>query len=81
MVQRGGASALTMPSLPGEGDVAAQRVAGGYNDSASATHLRVNLEREAAMAKIGTFVVDLKAGSYCNITLDSGERIPPARRS
>ena len=64
-----------MPSLPGEGDVAAQRVAGGYNGSASATHLRMNLEREAAMAKIGTFVVDPKAGSYCNITLDSGERI------
>jgi hypothetical protein len=27
------------------------------------------------MAKIGTFVVDPKAGSYCHITLDSGERI------
>jgi hypothetical protein len=27
------------------------------------------------MAKIGTFVVDPKAGSYCNIVLDSGERI------
>ena len=27
------------------------------------------------MAKIGTFVVDPKAGSYCSITLDSGERI------
>lgn len=27
------------------------------------------------MAKIGTFVVNPKAGSYCNITLDSGERI------
>ena len=27
------------------------------------------------MAKIGTFVVDPKAGSYCNITLASGERI------
>jgi hypothetical protein len=27
------------------------------------------------MAKIGTFVIDPKAGSYCNITLDSGERI------
>jgi hypothetical protein len=27
------------------------------------------------MAKIGTFVVDPKAGSYCNVTLDSGERI------
>jgi hypothetical protein len=27
------------------------------------------------MAKIGTFVVDPKAGAYCNVTLDSGERI------
>lgn len=27
------------------------------------------------MAKIGTFVVDPKAGSYCNIVLTSGERI------
>jgi hypothetical protein len=27
------------------------------------------------MAKIGTFVVDPKAGSYSSITLDSGERI------
>ena len=27
------------------------------------------------MAKIGTFVVDPKAGSYCHITLASGERI------
>lgn len=27
------------------------------------------------MARIGSFVVDPKAGSYCHITLDSGERI------
>jgi hypothetical protein len=27
------------------------------------------------MAKIGTFVVDPKAGSYCTIRLDSGEHI------
>lgn len=27
------------------------------------------------MAKIGTFAVDPKAGSYCNIVLNSGERI------
>lgn len=27
------------------------------------------------MAKIGAFVVDPKAGSYCTVTLDSGERI------
>jgi hypothetical protein len=27
------------------------------------------------MAKIGTFTVDPKAGAYCHITLDSGERI------
>lgn len=27
------------------------------------------------MAKIGTFVVDPKVGSYCRIALDSGERI------
>jgi len=27
------------------------------------------------MAKIGTFVVDPRAGSYCNITLDSGDRL------
>jgi hypothetical protein len=27
------------------------------------------------MAKIGTFVVDPKAGSYCSVKLDSGERI------
>jgi hypothetical protein len=27
------------------------------------------------MAKIGTFVVDPKAGSYCNLTLDSGDRL------
>ena len=27
------------------------------------------------MAKIGTFVIDPKAGSYCHITLESGERI------
>jgi hypothetical protein len=27
------------------------------------------------MARIGTFVVDPKAGSYCSITLDSGERM------
>lgn len=27
------------------------------------------------MAKIGTFVVDPKAGAYCNLTLDSGERL------
>jgi hypothetical protein len=27
------------------------------------------------MAKIGTFVVDPGAGSYCHLTLDSGERL------
>jgi hypothetical protein len=27
------------------------------------------------MAKVGRFVVDPKAGAYCNITLDSGEKI------
>lgn len=27
------------------------------------------------MAKVGRFVVDPKAGSYCQITLDSGEKI------
>ena len=27
------------------------------------------------MAKVGRFVTDPKAGSYCRITLDSGERI------
>jgi hypothetical protein len=27
------------------------------------------------MAKIGTFVVDPKAGSYCHLTLDSGDRL------
>ena len=27
------------------------------------------------MAKVGRFVRDAKAGSYCQITLDSGERI------
>jgi hypothetical protein len=27
------------------------------------------------MAKIGTFVVDPKAGSYCRLTLDSGDRL------
>jgi hypothetical protein len=31
--------------------------------------------QEATMAKIGTFVVDPKAGSYCHVGLDSGERI------
>lgn len=27
------------------------------------------------MARIGQFVIDPKAGSYCHVTLDSGERI------
>lgn len=27
------------------------------------------------MAKVGRFVVDPKAGAYCHITLDSGEKI------
>jgi hypothetical protein len=27
------------------------------------------------MAKVGRFVTDPKAGSYCRITLDSGDRI------
>ncbi len=27
------------------------------------------------MAKIGRFVIDPKAGAYCNITLDGGEKI------
>jgi hypothetical protein len=27
------------------------------------------------MAKIGTFIVDPKAGSYCHLTLDSGDRL------
>ena len=27
------------------------------------------------MAKVGRFVTDPKAGAYCNITLDSGEKI------
>lgn len=27
------------------------------------------------MAKIGTFVTDPKAGGYCRITLDSGQKI------
>jgi hypothetical protein len=30
---------------------------------------------EDAMAKIGTFVTDPKAGGYCRITLDSGQKI------
>ena len=28
--------------------------------------------RRATMAKVGRFVIDPKAGSYCRITLDSG---------
>jgi len=35
----------------------------------------VHLDEEAAMTKIGTFVIDPRAGSYCNITLDSGDRV------
>jgi hypothetical protein len=30
---------------------------------------------EAAMSKVGRFVTDPRAGSYCQITLDSGEKI------
>jgi hypothetical protein len=31
--------------------------------------------QEDAMAKVGTFVTDPKAGGYCRITLDSGQKI------
>jgi hypothetical protein len=31
--------------------------------------------QEATMAKVGRFIVDPKAGAYCQITLDSGEKI------
>jgi hypothetical protein len=27
------------------------------------------------MARVGRFIVDPKAGAYCNITLDSGEKV------
>jgi hypothetical protein len=30
---------------------------------------------EASMAKVGRWVTDPKAGAYCTITLDSGEKI------
>jgi hypothetical protein len=30
---------------------------------------------EATMAKVGPFVTDPKAGAYCRITLDSGEKV------
>jgi hypothetical protein len=30
---------------------------------------------EAAMAKVGRFITDPKAGAYCQIVLDSGEKI------
>jgi hypothetical protein len=31
--------------------------------------------KEDAMAKVGRFVVDPKAGAYCQLTLDSGEKL------
>jgi hypothetical protein len=39
------------------------------------TRVLVAQKGEAAMAKVGRFVVDPKAGAYCQITLDSGEKI------
>jgi len=32
-------------------------------------------EREAAMGKVGRWITDPKAGAYCTITLDSGEKV------
>ena len=56
-----------MLGVPARG---ADRHSGSCSDAVPTTGTE-----EATMAKVGRFVIDPKAGAYCQITLDSGEKI------